>query len=350
MNTEYSRLILKRSSQSGATPTIPASGATLNDFIDTDLYNGEMFLNITDGRAFFRGNDDIYEFNLGTGGTPTETFWSAGTGTNAIAIKNFGAQNTGGLNSINAGTGAQTSGNFSNVFGGRLNNASGYGGTIVGGGYNTSSGYNSAIISGAYNTVDGGSSSIISGVGNVVDGDVSIIGAGTYNTINSNTEYSAIIGGSGNTVSNGVGQAVIGGQGNIVAGEGSTHSAVVGGFDNENKAKYSVILGGQNNEIENGRLNVVILGGTGITADTDNTAFVPNLNISSVSSGTSNYEILVRDITTGSVKVIDSSSVAGTTVNRPSSPSLGFEYFDTTLGYPIWYNGSIWVNASGNPE
>lgn len=43
---------------------------------------------------------------------------------------------------------------------------------------------------------------------------------------------------------------------------------------------------------------------------------------------------------------------SGTTANRPvntSTPKLqtGLFYFDTTLGIPIWWNGTNWVNASG---
>ena len=42
----------------------------------------------------------------------------------------------------------------------------------------------------------------------------------------------------------------------------------------------------------------------------------------------------------------------GTTANRPlttGNPKLavGSNYFDTTLGIPIWWNGTNWVNASG---
>jgi len=38
----------------------------------------------------------------------------------------------------------------------------------------------------------------------------------------------------------------------------------------------------------------------------------------------------------------------GTKVNRPlNNLQIGQFYFDTTLGYPVWYNGSKWVNASG---
>jgi hypothetical protein len=43
---------------------------------------------------------------------------------------------------------------------------------------------------------------------------------------------------------------------------------------------------------------------------------------------------------------------SGTTANRPlntNTPKLqtGLYYFDTTLGIPIWWNGTNWVNASG---
>lgn len=40
----------------------------------------------------------------------------------------------------------------------------------------------------------------------------------------------------------------------------------------------------------------------------------------------------------------------GTTANRPTKKlGIGTSYFDTTLGYIIWYNGSAWVDASGTP-
>ena len=38
----------------------------------------------------------------------------------------------------------------------------------------------------------------------------------------------------------------------------------------------------------------------------------------------------------------------GATTQRPTVKLLtGQRFFDTTLGYPIWWNGSKWVNASG---
>ncbi len=39
---------------------------------------------------------------------------------------------------------------------------------------------------------------------------------------------------------------------------------------------------------------------------------------------------------------------SGTTAARPSAvPSIGFQYFDTTLGIPIFWNGSVWKSAAG---
>jgi hypothetical protein len=39
----------------------------------------------------------------------------------------------------------------------------------------------------------------------------------------------------------------------------------------------------------------------------------------------------------------------GTTAERPvlSANYAGTQYFDTTLGIPIWWNGTAWVNAAG---
>lgn len=39
----------------------------------------------------------------------------------------------------------------------------------------------------------------------------------------------------------------------------------------------------------------------------------------------------------------------GTTTNRPTSSILGQYYFDTTLGIPVWWDGSSFVDATGNP-
>lgn len=39
---------------------------------------------------------------------------------------------------------------------------------------------------------------------------------------------------------------------------------------------------------------------------------------------------------------------SGTTAQRPTKGLyIGLPYFDTTLGTPIWYSGSDWVDATG---
>lgn len=39
----------------------------------------------------------------------------------------------------------------------------------------------------------------------------------------------------------------------------------------------------------------------------------------------------------------------GATSIRPKAPQIGFQFFDSTLGKPIWWNGSAWVDATGTP-
>ncbi len=42
-------------------------------------------------------------------------------------------------------------------------------------------------------------------------------------------------------------------------------------------------------------------------------------------------------------------ATAGTTAQRPTlTEASGNSYLDTDLGKPIWFNGSIWIDASGN--
>ncbi len=38
----------------------------------------------------------------------------------------------------------------------------------------------------------------------------------------------------------------------------------------------------------------------------------------------------------------------GTTAQRPSSPVTGQQYFETTIGRPVFYNGTNWVDGAGS--
>lgn len=40
----------------------------------------------------------------------------------------------------------------------------------------------------------------------------------------------------------------------------------------------------------------------------------------------------------------------GVTGDRPASQlTVGQTYFDTTLGFPVWWDGVQWVDATGTP-
>ena len=80
---------------------------------------------------------------------------------------------------------------------------------------------------------------------------------------------------------------------------------------------------------------------------------VPNLPL-----GTEEYERRYQDQFTNVLRLyfnqVDNFSQGinvpqnGTTANRPITfLQVGQFYFDTTLGYPIWYDGNDWVDSSG---
>ena len=68
--TEYSRLVFKRSTLPGVTPTIPTASTIDNTWLSTDLLVGEMFANVADDRLWFRSDNGIMEISL-TGETYT---------------------------------------------------------------------------------------------------------------------------------------------------------------------------------------------------------------------------------------------------------------------------------------
>lgn len=59
----------------------------------------------------------------------------------------------------------------------------------------------------------------------------------------------------------------------------------------------------------------------------------------------------LTDTPTDALAVVNRKFVTlnGVTASRPTSSILGQFYFDTTLGYPVWWNGSTWVDSGGNP-
>lgn len=43
-----------------------------------------------------------------------------------------------------------------------------------------------------------------------------------------------------------------------------------------------------------------------------------------------------------------SSTGADTTAQRPGAPTVGAQFYDTTLSKPIWFDGAVWRDAAGN--
>jgi hypothetical protein len=70
---------------------------------------------------------------------------------------------------------------------------------------------------------------------------------------------------------------------------GNKNSTIKSGTTN------SLIAGGTNHIINDNLTNVAIIGGQNITATTSNTVYVPNLNIGTVTTGSSSTEVFVRE-------------------------------------------------------
>lgn len=75
--TEYSRLLLKRTSISGVTPTINTGETIDNNWATTDILVGELFFNIEDDRVFARSNNGIIEFAVASSGASADNYTTA---------------------------------------------------------------------------------------------------------------------------------------------------------------------------------------------------------------------------------------------------------------------------------
>lgn len=93
---------------------------------------------------------------------------------------------------------------------------------------------------------------------------------------------------------------------------------------------------------------------------------VRDLNTSGLAAGSTAYSsaagVLTSTVSASTVGIVLDSHVsqgavlvrpfrtlgaAGTTAQRPTLRPIGFAYFDTTLGRPVWWNGAAWVDGAG---
>ena len=56
---------------------------------------------------------------------------------------------------------------------------------------------------------------------------------------------------------------------------------------------------------------------------------------------------LTLDATQGVTAANQVATGGGATGSRPASPITYGMWFDTTLGKPIWYDGTNWIDATG---
>jgi hypothetical protein len=95
----------------------------------------------------------------------------------------------------------------------------------------------------------------------------------------------------------------------------------------------------------------------GVLHDLDTSAFTDGAEVYCSSTGalttsvTSSFVgfVLNANSNAGTILALPRSrdQLDGTTAQRPATVGLGTMYFDTTLGIPIWWKGTVWVNASG---
>lgn len=84
----------------------------------------------------------------------------------------------------------------------------------------------------------------------------------------------------------------------------------------------------------------------GYTLDDSNTISLDDTFVESHASITKNDSTVSGTTVKDALEVLNT-PLNGSTGGRPGSPSSGLMYFDTTLGIPVWYDGSNWVNCSG---
>lgn len=358
------------------------------------------------GGAILSAGTDLYDIFT----TDADLVWSAGTATGSIQSKT-GSTSSGNF-SLSFGINSVVGGDYSITLGGSGNTNTSTYASIIGGKNNYLSSSPSATIIGSSESYLGQSSNYASMLGGY---NLSIIGAsdyasiiggknldintlalyssllgGVYNAISRSTSSSiiggqnhnlfgtssvikgnVILGGSGNTLNNGIHSSIIGGNHNeISASEGSSDVFVLGGEFNMIDGGFNIgIVGGSYNTIERqadgsiligGNLNYmlenvdrsVVIGGQNISASTNDTAYVPNLNINVTPSVDDSIEdFLVRD-SDGTVKTRSLSSItSGATVGTGTTGTITIWDGTSTLGDSIiTQQGTSGITVSGEIE
>jgi len=153
---------------------------------------------------------------------------------------------------------------------------------------------------------------------------------------------------------------VNGSYGATQTGAAATRCGIWGGLNHEIKAgaTEAQIIGGRTVVMEATADRSVAIGLNGVTITDPDKVYQRNLNIwDDPAQDDVLTHILARDPATKETKYVDKGAVSmhlgyGVTGDRPGAlgaTDTGKQYFDTTLGMPIWWAGAGWVDATGAP-
>lgn len=68
LKTEYSRLITKHTDIIGITPSVPVDDDDFDNFLATDIFNGELFINLPDQTIWSRNGSQVFQLSGGLNG------------------------------------------------------------------------------------------------------------------------------------------------------------------------------------------------------------------------------------------------------------------------------------------
>jgi hypothetical protein len=229
-----------------------------------------------------------------------------------------------GSATIASGYGSHAEGS-STIASGRYSHSEGYG-TTASGDYGSHAEGNYTTASGNYGSHAEGNATIASGYGSHAEGNYTTASGeyshaeGYYTTASGN--YGSHAGGKGVNTTNNItasGETSFAhfrqtsASGNI--GAYGDYSAILGGNDHNigTGSVSSGIFAGSGNVINDNVLRSVVLGGQNITGVTNDTVYVPTLNLTTtLSNDNSQTQVLVRNNTTGVVEYRDASTFSGT--------------------------------------
>lgn len=205
---------------------------------------------------------------------------------------------------------------------------------------------NSIILGGNFNSIFSPGSGIISDC---------FINGGNLNSIispnSANINYSFIDGGINNSIYNSItateGSSIIGGIDNLVNGNSSYSSIVAGSGNTLNNSSYSLIAGGSGNTLTSVNRSV-ILGGQNISGTTDDTVYVPNLNVTgSLIGGGALNSIALGGVGNNINSQSNSIIAGGSNITATSNNSLFTSDIRILSGTGIWIQTGSTNSSSG---